>query len=761
MKTFRIVCAVLLLFGLLAFTVYGDEAGSRLLSFTVYPVADMGIGSYPAFPDYGLKASLEYWLPSIPLSFFGSFMTLYQLLDYLYSISESPLFSIQANGGVAVDSFEDLSGIRAIYGGLGLGANIPLVEGFSLKGHFEGGYFAPQSWVYQSIEMDSGFYLGGQLGVQLSLGKMLSLGIGGRYARRTATVGYEERVYQSLGAFVEASVHIQGEERVIPESETPPSFSFNKRTTYVIREIDGEEVREEIETDAAIDIADVQFSNVFPVLYKYYDDNPLGLVTIKNDNNVPATDVNVSLYVDEYMNDPWLCAEIAEVPAQSEVTVDLYALFNKDIMETTERTKVSSKTIVEYTVNDQRLASERVDSVRVERRNAISWDDDRRAAAYITTGDPVVLRLANNISSWISDVSADSINKNLTFGIGVHEAMRLHGISYVIDPTTPYIELSENTSAIDFLKFPRETLSYLAGDCDDLSILYSSLMEAVGISTAFITIPGHIYMAFSLGLPPEEARKTFSNHDDFIFRDGQTWLPFEITKTDGTFLEAWREGAREWREFSAKDQAQFYPNSESWLEYEPVQMPGDVQAISLPDKDELVEIVQNELNRYVERELYSRVADLEERIERTGNPKYMNRLAVLYARYGLYDKAIEEFERTLEQRDYLPALVNIGNIHYMKDDPKKALMYYERAYIQAPDNAKILLSLARTHNEMENYGTARDLFEKLQEVDSKLASEYIHLMVGGSSGGRASDAGSRDSVLWIEDESEAEETEKN
>jgi transglutaminase-like putative cysteine protease len=35
---------------------------------------------------------------------------------------------------------------------------------------------------------------------------------------------------------------------------------------------------------------------------------------------------------------------------------------------------------------------------------------------------------------------------------------------------------------------------YRAGDCDDLSILYCSLLEAIGIRTAFVTIPGHIFM---------------------------------------------------------------------------------------------------------------------------------------------------------------------------------------------------------------------------------------------------------------------------
>jgi hypothetical protein len=43
-------------------------------------------------------------------------------------------------------------------------------------------------------------------------------------------------------------------------------------------------------------------------------------------------------------------------------------------------------------------------------------------------------------------------------------------------------------------------LYYRGGDCDDLSILYCSLLEVLGLDTAFITVPGHIYAAFDTGI---------------------------------------------------------------------------------------------------------------------------------------------------------------------------------------------------------------------------------------------------------------------
>ena len=60
--------------------------------------------------------------------------------------------------------------------------------------------------------------------------------------------------------------------------------------------------------------------------------------------------------------------------------------------------------------------------------------------------------------------------------------------------------IKTDTVSVDFLQFPYQTLLYHGGDCDDLSILNCSLFEALGIQTAFITIPGHIYMAYEISL---------------------------------------------------------------------------------------------------------------------------------------------------------------------------------------------------------------------------------------------------------------------
>ena len=91
-------------------------------------------------------------------------------------------------------------------------------------------------------------------------------------------------------------------------------------------------------------------------------------------------------------------------------------------------------------------------------------------------------------------------------------------------------------------------MEYRGGDCDDLTILYCALLEAVGFETAFITVPGHIFMAFSLDQSPAEALTRFSHPEELVIKENKAWIPLEVTAREGGFLKAWQMGAQEWRE---------------------------------------------------------------------------------------------------------------------------------------------------------------------------------------------------------------------
>ena len=302
----------------------------------------------------------------------------------------------------------------------------------------------------------------------------------------------------------------------------------------------------------------------------------------------------------------------------------------------------------------------------------MTWDDNRKAAAFVTSKDPGVLNFARGVKLHHSK-EGRSICDNLQSAIAFHEALNLYGLDDTPNPKTPYKQVSKQKDAVDFLQFPKETFQYKAGDCSDISILYGSLFEAVGIDAAFITIPGHIFIAFDSGLEPGQAPKELIPQSQFIAYKNKAWIPIEITSIHDGFVSAWQLGAKEWAENKAAGQVGFYPISEAWNAYQPVGLPGADVVVSVPQSDAILRSYLAETQKYLDAALSPAVAKLQERIQNGGAVAAMNSLGVLYAKYGQNAKAEQQFKQVLAKKSYLPAILNMGHLCLCRVTPRMRL----------------------------------------------------------------------------------------
>jgi len=495
----------------------------------------------------------------------------------------------------------------------------------------------------------------------------------------------------------------------------------------------------------------VELQPVFPVFFKYYNQSPLGKAVVKNLENGTIQNVRISFQVGEFMESSKECLVIPSLRARRSVEVPITALFKDNILRVTEATSVSGEITAEYLfAGEERKVSQAL-TVRVYDRNAMSWDDDRKAASFVTSKDTTVLTFAKGVVGGVRERGATVIDPNLRNAMALFAGMGLYGLNYVVDPKSSYAELSGNSSAVDYLQFPRQTLEYRAGDCDDLSILYAALLESIGISSAFVTVPGHIYLAFALNMTASEARKTFSRADDLILRGETAWVPVEVTLLQAGFLKAWEAGARQWRENESA--AGLYPMAEAWKTYEAVGIEkteeGGALKISLPSSTRLASVYDGQLKGFIDREVAPQEADLKKRIASTKqNAALINRLGVLYARYGKFDQAVAELEKLAGKTPYVPALVNLGNIYFLKGDYAKALNYYSQANRQQATDAGILISLARTQFELQRYEDARTSYRKAESLDAGLANRFAYIVSENASSARASAQDSKGVALW-------------
>ena len=361
-------------------------------------------------------------------------------------------------------------------------------------------------------------------------------------------------------------------------------------------------ISEIINKKTKLQIGLTELDPVFPVLYSWYENNSFGKIEITNKEDSSITDVTVSFFQPQYMAHAKECATFKRIKCDETVSVDLYAFFNEQMLELREKTDTSSYIIVNYSRLGKKLSQSYALDVPVYGRNNMSWDDDRRAAVFVSSKDPAAMQFAKYTVSIVRDNLCIDVPVNIQYAIGIFQALNEFGLNYVVDPSSAF-EDNVGTSSIDFLQFPYQTLMYRGGDCDDLSILVCSLFEAVGIDTAFITVPGHIFMAFDSGLTPEQAKTIFKNRSEYIVDDGKVWMPLEITLSDEGFYRACRYGAREWNAAEAKGAAALYKMHDCWKIYQPISVPGASAFFNIPESEIITVAFQRGLDEWKRGEL--------------------------------------------------------------------------------------------------------------------------------------------------------------
>lgn len=500
---------------------------------------------------------------------------------------------------------------------------------------------------------------------------------------------------------------------------------------------------------ADLRIEQIRTETLFPVFHTYYDEHPFGTCVLRNMEDRALSDLQVRVNIPEYMLSAKTTAQIAELEAGSDVSVDLLALIDDSIMEVVEASKTPLEIIVDYSFRETGFSHKEVTTVDLYGRNSLTWDDDRKAAAFVTVRDPAIVSYAKSVTRSVQDSAPETANQNFVAAMAMFNALSYHGMSYVIDPRTPYDEFSGNAAAVDYIEFPRRTLEDGAGDCDDLSILYASLLEAIGIGTAFVTVPGHIFAAVDLGISRAEARGTFASPDDLIYRDDQAWLPVEVTTVGDSFLAAWRTGARQWRRFSEDGKAALYAMDENWQHYDPVNLPTSNVRISIDDSDALREIHRADVDRWIAQEIRPREEELLARLERADSPATRTRLGVVYAQYGRLEDARAQFTHVVTERPYLPALLNLGTVYFLQHDYEQAANCYRQVLEAEPQNANALLGMARVSYEVEDYDATEEQYTALAELDPDLAQRFSYLDLRSDVSGRAADTDAlHNAVVW-------------
>ena len=498
---------------------------------------------------------------------------------------------------------------------------------------------------------------------------------------------------------------------------------------------------------------------VFAAMQSYYVTNPVGSIQLTNVDTRPVTDISVSFFQAGYMDSPTPVATIKELAKGESASVDLFASFNEKIFLTEGITPLTGEVLVTYRSTGKVGEQKQPITYDLYDKTSIIWDDSRKVAAFITPADNALKNYTSFIRQSCREATKPGISGQLQLAMQVFGALGEIGCLYQSDPILPFSDVQNDSLVVDSVSLPRNTLARITGDCDDLTVLFNSLLETAGTETGFITVPGHIFSAFNTGTSSREYAKVHPDRGMTIMVDGELWIPVEITLIGrASFMDAWVKGAEEWRSYEKREQERkLYRTLESQETYRAVGLKQTDLGLQYGQKENIVETFISDVGQLID----VLISVYQDKAESSGKKSHYNKLGITYATYGRLEFAKEAFATALSlDPNYLSATINLGNVLFLTGEYELALTALQDSYTQIMQSekgdsamaGKVLLNLANTLFQLDRLEEADSFLHMAREIAPIIATQYDSVVSNSSSADRAASIQTlKKEIIFIDD----------
>ena len=463
----------------------------------------------------------------------------------------------------------------------------------------------------------------------------------------------------------------------------------------------------------------ISHNPIFRSLHRYYESEPFVKVGLKNisDADLP---VNVSLFVPTMMDNPH--SESVTLPPKSDEEYEIGVSFSSDVLTSKKATfdnLVQPEVKVSYKQGgEEKLAQKKMESSYVLGKGKLTWSNPDMIACYVTPADAVVDKFSRNYIQYYTPVLNDYFGRsNLGRGIILYDALGTHGLVYNIDLETPFLDIADDKSAFDTVKYPGDMLRDKIGDCDDLTALYGSLLANLGIETMFLDVfkpgAGHIFLMFDSGVKPDDVSKYFLDENEVVVLNDKVWIPIEATLVGKPFFSAWKQGALKYNEMKAEN----YVNTISVKEASAKYLAGShiTPDMPMPTIDGINNLLKEDIKQYgmwLEQIVYNSVGS-----RLIAAEDYYD-AGVKYMEFKRFKEAVEMLETAINMKPVFPDAINTLGVCYTKlEEYAKAIEFYEEALQQAGEHAGYMLNIAITQFMLGNKGLAKQKYDEVVMID--------------------------------------------
>ncbi len=492
-----------------------------------------------------------------------------------------------------------------------------------------------------------------------------------------------------------------------------------------------------------VQIAAFEAEEIFPSLFSRYQERPVGTIELRNPNSLPVTDLVVSMNLQDFMSSPWISRSVSSIEAGGSVIIPFHLPVNAEILKLPTRlTGAPVVVTTEYEIDSERRDTSSIRQVVVHPNTAITWDDTGKLASFVTPTDELVEVFSSRFQRVSEPGRSWQLSDSLLRAIRVTDALGTYGVEYIEDPDLGISKILGDPTVVDRVLYPRNTLRYRRGDCDDTTALLASLLESISVSTAIMTSPGHVFLGFDTGEPEQNLWLFETEQTTGFVHAGSVWLPIETTILQQGFQAAWTEGSRLLRRHSDGSPArvtesggtevEFLPISNQWETYP--QLPLEPASFEIyPPSDEQASGLHQASLSFLRETLYeNNLASLERSLETErgrARLRALNQIGILHARFEQFSEAEIAFSRGIdEDPEFGASYINLANLSISRGEPEQALHWLDQG--DSKRRPGIISTLLRAQAEylIGNWAAAVDYMALVEQEAPELALRYPHLL---------------------------------
>jgi hypothetical protein len=425
----------------------------------------------------------------------------------------------------------------------------------------------------------------------------------------------------------------------------------------------------------------VQDDGVYPAFLSLYQQNPVGTITIRNNENAEIRDLRVSFRAAGYTASEFPCGTLPLIAKGRTAELPLYADFSPEILRFTDTGRVLGEVVIRYRFLGKEKQSVQTVAVQVFNRNVFTRADASGLAAFVSPASPEILEYAKHIIGLARSNRRTGLNQNMQSAVWLFEGLRVAGI-----------RLNDAHAGKDEVQFPAETLGFRTGNRADIGLLYAAALEAAGSSSAIIplaaaedSLSDDFIVACYLGVNSSAAELLFNGLDRVLVIDGGVWLPLSMNAFNEGFMAAWDGGVETLNAFFAGGvETDFVLMSAAWGIYPSAPLPAQGYTVRVGEGN-LTQTTDRIIQQYINREIQPLVQSVQRQVAASPTPALHNRLGILLVRAGRIADAKAAYERAAGMGS-VPAMTNRGNLALIEKDYTVAERWFRQALTREPEN---------------------------------------------------------------------------